>query len=318
MDRNGKIYILPTRFGVVFFIGIVLMLLVGATYSNNLVNMLAFFLLAIAFVAMVQTHNNLKNIKLQKVSVEPGFAGSTVSLTTALENTGTAPRFNLEVRAQKMKFDREPENAQPLQARATLRFKSEYFAETRGRYPLKRLKISTIFPVGLFYSWMWIPTDETYLVYPQPKGDQPLPSTKLESFAGPHALTTRGGDDFYGHREYRPGDPARRIDWKAFARGRPLLVKEFDEGDPAAVVFDYDQLQGMTQEARLSQLAAWVESAKQQRLSYALRLPHVVVPAGDDYQHYLRCLEQLALFPAEPTSPSDKIRGERTRGRLSP
>ncbi len=299
MGRDGKIYIIPTRFGFVFFAGIVVMLLVGATYANNLVNMLAFFLLAIALVAMIQTHNNLKNVRIQGVSAEPGFAGATITLVTALENAGNDTRFNLEVRPRRLKFERETENLQPLPARSVLRLKSAYRAGTRGRYPLRSLKVSTVFPVGLFYAWTHFSREETYLVYPTPKGDRPLPETELDSADGPRARAARGGDDFHGHREYRPGDPARRIDWKAFARGRPLLVKEFDEGDPAAVVFDYDHLHGLDREARLSQLAAWVELAKRQRLTYALRLPHSLVPARDDHRHYERCMEELALFPKD-------------------
>lgn len=285
MIRNGKIYIVPTRFGFVFFCGIVVMLLVGATYANNLVNMLAFFLLAIALVAMVQTHNNLKNVKLQAANAEPGFAGSTITLIAALENSGTEPRFNLEVRAEKLKVDRDSENLQPLQGRSTLRLKTSYHVDSRGRHQLRRLKISTIYPLGLFYAWMWVVSDDTYLVYPKPKGERPIPETKLDSSDGPRATSARGGDDFYGHREFRPGDSARRVDWKAFARGRPKLIKEFDDGDPAAVVFDYDHLQNLNREDRLSQLAAWIEDAKRQRLTYALRLPHALIPAGDDYQH---------------------------------
>lgn len=297
MGRNGKIYIMPTGFGVLFFVSIVIMLLVGATYSNNLVNLLAFFLLAISLVAMVQTHNNLKNVRLRSVSAESGFAGSTITLITALENTGTATRFHIEARPERLRFEREPDNTQPLPSRATLRLMSFYSVQTRGRHNVRRLKITTVYPVGLFRAWMWLSADTSYLVYPRPQGDRPVPEAKLESPEGPRQQSHRGGEDFHGHREYRPGDSARRIDWKALARGRPLLVKEFDEGDPAALVFDYDSLHGLSREERLSQLSAWIETAKRQRLAYALRLPHILIPAGDDIRHHERCLEELATFP---------------------
>src|SRR3954470_4342296 len=99
--KDGKIYILPTRFGFVFLFSVVLMLLAGAIYSNNLVNLLAFFLLAIALVAMVQTHNNLKNITLKLVHTEPGFADDVVHMTAALENSSQTARFLIETRLGK-------------------------------------------------------------------------------------------------------------------------------------------------------------------------------------------------------------------------
>jgi uncharacterized protein (DUF58 family) len=252
MGKDGKIYIIPTRFGITFLVGIITMLLVGATYSNNLVNLLAFFLLAIALVAMVQTHNNLKNVRLQLINSEPGFAGATVTLTAALENTGQEARFNLNVRPARLDLDRDIENLQPLQAGAVLRLRSTYRVSERGQYELRRIKISTIFPVGLFRAWMWYRTDSTYIVYPTPRGRLPLPEAKFEAQDGPRVRIERGGDDFSGHRRFNPGDSARRVDWKAYARGRPMMIKEFDDGNPQALLFDYSLLPNLPREERLA------------------------------------------------------------------
>ncbi|MES2965054.1 MAG: hypothetical protein V4760_14305, partial [Bdellovibrionota bacterium] len=61
--RKNRVYILPTGFGLVFIAGALVMILVGATYQNNLVNLLAFFMLSLVFIGMIQTHNNLKDVK---------------------------------------------------------------------------------------------------------------------------------------------------------------------------------------------------------------------------------------------------------------
>jgi Uncharacterized conserved protein (some members contain a von Willebrand factor type A (vWA) domain) len=37
------------------------------------------------------------------------------------------------------------------------------------------------------------------------------------------------GLEFYGIREYRPGDRVRRLAWKAFARYGDLAIVEFEE-----------------------------------------------------------------------------------------
>lgn len=296
MRHSGRIYIIPTRFGLLFLFGVVVMLLVGATYSNNLVNLLAFFLLAITMVAMVQTHNNLRNIKLQMVDAEPGFAMSTFSLNISLENAGREPRFNIDIQPFNLEFARPPETSQPIPASASSRLRGVFQAPQRGRHQLKKVRVSTVYPLGLFYSWMWFACDKTYLIYPEAKGTLPLPLPNLDPADSTRILGTRGGDDFHGHRRYLPGDPARRVDWRAFARGRPLLTKEFDEGDPKALFFDWHQLPGLPVEARLSQLTAWSDHAFRQRLPYALNLPHVFIPAGDDLQHHLRCLEELATY----------------------
>jgi uncharacterized protein (DUF58 family) len=51
------------------------------------------------------------------------------------------------------------------------------------------------------------------------------------------------GFEFYGMRDYVPGDDVRRVVWNAFARTRRLLVREFEQGinDRVVVVLDTDE-----------------------------------------------------------------------------
>ncbi len=299
--KSGKIYIIPTGFGLIFLSSVVIILFAGAIYTNNLVNLLAFFLLAVALVAMVQTHNNLKNIALKLVETEPGFADDAVQMTAALENFSQAPRFMLEVRLQKsFPFLGETGNiAAPLRPRALLKQKTAYAVRKRGRHELKRVCISTIYPVGLFHAWMWLPTDAHFLVYPARKGNATLPQTTMLGEEGSSYIASRGGEDFRGHRSFVPGDSSNRIDWKAFARGRSLLIKEFDQGNPEALLFDWDRTPGADHEAKLSQLTLWVERAFLQKRRYALQLPTQLISPNEGLQHYERCLEALALYPGE-------------------
>jgi uncharacterized protein (DUF58 family) len=50
------------------------------------------------------------------------------------------------------------------------------------------------------------------------------------SVAGTHVVPGTGGHFlFRGHREYRPGDDLRRVDWGVLARHERTVVREFDE-----------------------------------------------------------------------------------------
>lgn len=58
---------------------------------------------------------------------------------------------------------------------------------------------------------------------------------------GIHKRRRRGeGQDFHQLREYRVGDTLRQIDWKATARTRKLIAKEYQEERDQAVVFLVD------------------------------------------------------------------------------
>lgn len=51
------------------------------------------------------------------------------------------------------------------------------------------------------------------------------------------------GFEFYGMRDYVPGDDLRRVVWRAFGRTERLLVREFEQGisDRIAIVLDTDE-----------------------------------------------------------------------------
>ena len=80
------------------------------------------------------------------------------------------------------------------------------------------------------------------------------------------------GDDFAGMREWHPGDSLRHVDWRAVARGRPLMVKQWAAGAGGAVTLDWEQLELPVPE-RAGQIARWIEECEISGTPYALRLP---------------------------------------------
>lgn len=308
MGRLNRIYILPTGFGFVFIAGALIMILVGASYQNNLVNMLAFFMMSLIFIAMVQTHNNLKDISLEQMIAEGGFCESEFLVTVILKNTSDQPRFNLETKLRRMKARAVYDNVHPLLPRSSLKLRTAYPALKRGRHILKDVNVSAVFPLGLFRAWILLAGETPVFIYPKPEGSLILARSQVvEQDVGSVAL--RGGDDFHGHRRYQTGDSVGHIDWRARAKGRPLLVKEFNQGAPAPRLVDWFQLQGLDTEARLSQLTVWVQDALASRDVFGLRLPGTVIPAAQGSAHAQRCLEALAVF-TDPISRESKERSD--------
>jgi uncharacterized protein (DUF58 family) len=117
----------------------------------------------------------------------------------------------------------------------------------------------------------------------RPGGDQGAPASN------------RPGDDFAGVRAYVPGESLRHVDWKAFARGRPLSVKQFTGGEGNELWLDAGQMSHLPLEARLSQLALWIVNAEKEELPYALRLGRTTLPLGLGPMQSRRALEALAV-----------------------
>lgn len=101
--------------------------------------------------------------------------------------------------------------------------------------------------------------------------------TVVEGFvAGRHRSPYRGaGEEFSRHRAYRPGDDARAIDWRLFARTDRLYVREYREDSNlrAIVVVDASLSMGYADPAGVTKLryAAYLAAA----------LAYLMLRAGD-------------------------------------
>ncbi|GBC60857.1 DUF58 domain-containing protein [Desulfonema ishimotonii] len=102
----------------------------------------------------------------------------------------------------------------------------------RGVIRLTGLTLAWPDPFGLFNSLLRIPLPREVVVLPRRYS---LPSFRLPGSrrfqSGGVALTSSVGDseEFVSLRDYRAGDPLRKIHWKSWARmGRPM-VREFQE-----------------------------------------------------------------------------------------
>ncbi len=136
------------------------------------------------------------------------------------------------------------------------------------------------------------------LVYPKP--DPGAGALPLDMRAkGEGNVPVRGDEEFQSLRAYRPGDTPRQIAWKALARGQGLLVKEFGATASADLWLDYDALQSLSTEERLSRLTWWVIEADRTQLPYGLKLPGNSIRPMLGVRHRDACLKALALYGLE-------------------
>jgi uncharacterized protein (DUF58 family) len=109
-----------------------------------------------------------------------------------------------------------------------------------------------------------------------------------------------GSDDFVGLRDYRPGDPLRRIDWKALAAERGLLSKQFGSGGGEPLWLDWAHWPYLATEARLSRLCREIIEAHRLGRPYGLRLPGGQIEPALGEPHKRVCLTALALYGEAP------------------
>ena len=295
--ERRRLYILPTRAGLAFTALLFLMLLAGLNYANSLALFLTFLLTGFALVVMQQCHRNLLGTEVVAALAPAVFARSTGALQLTLANTDDSERMRIEAALPQGRLV-----LADLASRSRQRLDLPLPAPRRGVVRIERLRLSTAHPFGLFRVWTWVHTEVTMLVYPHAHGGLPMPADSARN-AGARAHTGAGADEWAGLRPFRDGDSPRQVDWKAYAREAPLLVKEYVQGASELRVFDFEQLRSLDQEARLSQLARWVVDAEAHGERYGLILPGTQLSPDRGPEHRHRCLAALALFGLEGREP---------------
>ena len=291
-----RVYILPTALGVAYGAMLFAMLLAGLNYGNNLALGLTFVLAGAGWVAMHECHHNLAGLQVAPAGTRAPFAGEAAEFAFIL--SGPSPRQDLVLRCG--------ERASPavsLVTGGTATATAYLPTMTRGRVRLGRMTIESRFPLGLFTAWTWTHPDRECLVYPRPAPpDRTGPPPASEAGVA-QAGYARGEEDFDSLRQFRHGDPPRRIAWKAWARGGPLVVKEYTGSARSPLVLDLATVPGAGLEERIARLARWVLEAEARGDRYGLRLPDGELAPGAGLAQRNRCLARLAVFGLPDTVP---------------
>lgn len=316
-----RVYVLPTRQGIIFAIALLLMLTGSINYNLSLGYVLTFLLAGMGVVSILHTFRNLAQLAISAGRVDAVFAGDTARFHILLENSGRHDRYSLALFCR----GTDAEHAAMVDIPAGLIVEAQVplHAERRGWLQLERITIETRYPLGLTRAWSYVQPDVRTLAWPTPD-DAPLPLPTARPDAGDALSTGAGSDDFFGLRNYTPSDSPRHVAWKASARGEEPLTKVFTGRAASEMWFDYEDnnLAVLDREARLSRLTRWVMLATRDGIRYGLKLPGVEVPLGEGESQREQCLRELALFESsaaphgQDSAPLEPERtSERTSGR---
>lgn len=288
LDRRN-VFIFPTREGFTFALLLVLLLLGAVNYQNSLVFAFAFLLASLFVIGILHTFRNLSGITIELVGCRAAFAGEDAEFHVGVSRADRRVHEGLC-------FAWPGSIAQTLDlVEGEAQIKLFVHAPRRGWLRPGRLLVESRFPLGLLRAWSWIDLDASALVYPRPviAGRAPMTAGTRDSGA---ALVRDGSDDFVGMREYVQGDSLRQINWKRWARGGNLQVKEFGGYADRRLWLDWDSLPSLDTEARLSRLCGWAVQAARERDDYGLRIPGITVEPDQGDRHRDRVLKALALF----------------------
>jgi uncharacterized protein (DUF58 family) len=276
-----------------YLVMVLLFVLLGAVnYQSNAAYLVLAVVGATAVMSLLHAWRNLQGVRLVPGRTFPVFAGEPLRAQVQVE-AGGRERWALVIDAPEVEEDDGvPVPYLPTEESTTIELVLP--PRRRGRHTLERIRLASVHPLGLLAVMHEVPAQWTWIVYPTPVvGSHERDHNGDDHLAGGRSSST---GDFHGHRPYLLGEPHRRIDWRAVARGRPLLLKDYTIGGAAECWIDWDDDRIGDTELHLSVLCGRVVAAERQGRRYGLRLPELTIPIGQGDEHRHACLEALALF----------------------
>ncbi len=285
-----RIYILPTRFGMMLAVILAAMLIAGLNYNSNLGLAFAFLVASLTLVTMHHCNRNLLGILVDVTPEIDAFAGREASAEFVLRNESNVERPDVEIRVP------------PAAGLGRVGPRNDAVINVvipvpdRGVMRVEQFELRTRYPFGWFYAWTYVQSPLTIFVAPAPLGSRSLPSTHDSGAAATAEI--RGDEDFSGLRAYQPGVPLKHMAWKSLARGGEPAVRTYTGPASRPEWLEWGALEGLDPEARLSQLCLWILESEMSQQPYGLRLPGKEIPPSAGAAHRFACLRTLAEFGA--------------------
>ena len=310
-----NIYIFFSREGMLFAVLLVITFIAGINYDNNLVLGLCFYLISIWLISFHVTFAHISGLKLRLLDVTMAEAGEPVWVTLQLQNNGRQPRRQLlfsfeqinketdKKASKKIKNKTESQHSMLItQLKGEQIIRLAVQTHRRGQLELPRLKIKTVYPLGIMRAWSYVYFARQAWVYPKPEA---FDWQEQYAVASQEDLATggqyrQGQDDFERLDNYIEGESLARVSWGHVARGQGMLTKHFADPIGQEQTLDYADMPAAHHEQKLAQLAYGALTLGQLGVPFSMRLANDVTSAaamgeGESFAH--ACLLRLAKAP---------------------
>lgn len=306
--------------------------------GNNLLFLLLGMMLSLIIASGILSEAVIRRLDARRNLPKRLFAGSNAAGAFSVENPSRWPSLSIEVSERNATGERGPmagteigpkrrpwwkfwksgkkvdgANDKPVAEAYTLRIEggerldlpTRYRLPRRGLYELAGLNVVTRFPFGLFEKRRELDDRDQMVVYPAPLDVDDWIATVHARF-GDVAQNKRGmGEEYFGLRDYRPGEDQRMIHWKSSARRGEVVVRETERQEQRAVEVCLLNCTGQPASQRhlhepafekgLRRTVGLIQALQQRGYRVGLRTLDAHVPASDESNHLDRMLATLAV-----------------------
>jgi uncharacterized protein (DUF58 family) len=251
-----------TREGWMYFAGVTVVVFAAINTANNLLYMVLSALLAVLVLSGFLSALNFRFLRLEVRLPARCFAGEPFPIS-------------LQVANQKRVFPTFSIHFEPAE-NSDIRFSAFYIpavrslAKTsrtgqaritrRGRFHLRKLKVSSRYPFGFFLKDRTYALDAECICFPEIMPPDQMNVSFLD-LQGDNPRFERGiGHDLYMIRDYVPSDSARHVHWKASAKTSMLKTREYAAEESQRVILAFDRFGRPADRERFEQLVSYTAS----------------------------------------------------------
>lgn len=283
-----QIFIFPTKEGLLFVMLLLITFIAGINYANNLILGVCFLLSGILLITIYHSYAQLSGLKIKMIDALDSEAQGQARYQVELSPTTAKSYAQIEILWQQY------QRVAVVDQTCVLNFDLD--TPQRGVFLPPRLLLQSSFPLGLIRAWTYIYFDQQVWVAPMQLESERNQHTYLSGDGEQHNGIS-GQEEFQELRNYRIGESLSRVSWAHLAKGQGLLSKQFVDFHAEQQALDYAQMPASDHEARLSQLAYWVNQLSDQQQMFSLKLPSAILEIGQGEHHRQQALRLLAEEP---------------------
>ncbi|GMU61666.1 MAG: hypothetical protein AMXMBFR34_34290 [Myxococcaceae bacterium] len=264
--------------------------------GNNLLYLVLGFLLSVIVLSGVLSERVIRDVRVRRLLPDGAFAGEAFPLRYEVTRT-RGQAFAVEV----------SEADATLKGSAWIPFvaqgapvvvRADVMAPRRGPLKLTGVRITTLFPFGLFEKTRTAELADGLVVWPR-RGFSCEPPGSADGLNQGDSGTTRhrdGAGDLLGLRELEPGEDARRVHWKKSAAAAQLLKVEREREDRPQYTLSVTEREGDALERACEETAALTHRLLEDGAEVGLLAHGRKIRLGSGPGHEKRVLTALAFL----------------------
>lgn len=291
--NRRNIFIMPSKFGVVYLLFVMVLFLLATNYQNNAIMLLSYLMASLFISAMMQSFFNFSGLVFEASGQSRGYARQAMSLVVKVSAAK-------QCFALRFSFDGHKQIYLLSTADQQIDVEVPFMSDSRGVFKPGRVKVMSEYSLGLFTTWSRLDFDCVCIVYPEPrppsKGITALSAQQSDANYTPGGAMIDGVEDFYQLKTYVHGEPLSGVAWKQFARGQGKFSKQYQQPLGDQVWLKLSDMQGTAIELKLQHLCFIIRQYGQRQQTFGLDLGNKKIAPDNGSEHITLCLTALAQF----------------------